>query len=42
MLQPGLDAAFDAALGIDKRAYSDGEPQRSADQFLARSTTSRS
>lgn len=37
MLKPGLDAAFEAALEIDKQAYGGGEPQSTADQFLARS-----
>ena len=37
MLKPGLDAAFAAALEIDKQAYGDGEPQSTADQFLSRS-----
>lgn len=39
MLKPGLDAAFAAALEIDKAAYGGGEPQNTANQFLGRTQT---
>lgn len=35
-LMPGLKEAFDAALEIDKQAYGDGEPQRTASEFVAK------
>lgn len=35
-LMPGLREAFDAALEIDKQAYGDGEPQRTATDFIAK------
>ena len=35
-LLPGLKDAFAAAVDIDKRAYGDGEPQRTATDFVAR------
>lgn len=38
MLKPGLEAAFAAALEIDREAYRTGEPQTTADQFLSRSS----
>lgn len=34
-LMPGLDDAFAAALAADKQAYGDGEPQRTAGDFVA-------
>lgn len=34
-LMPGLEEAFEAALEIDRQAYSDGEPQQSANTFIA-------
>lgn len=40
-LLPGLDAAFAAALEVDKQAYGAGEPQKTAGRFLARSTERR-
>lgn len=39
MLWPGLAAAFDAALDIDRAVYDEGEPQQTADRFLARGAT---
>lgn len=35
-LLPGLKEAFAAALDIDKQAYGDGEPQRTATEFVAK------
>lgn len=35
-LMPGLLEAFDAALAIDQEVYEDGEPQRTADDFVAK------
>ncbi|WP_026818998.1 enoyl-CoA hydratase/isomerase family protein [Arthrobacter castelli] len=35
-LLPGLKEAFAAAVEIDKQAYGDGEPQRSANDFVAK------
>lgn len=34
-LMPGLEEAFQAALEIDQHAYGDGEPQQSANDFIA-------
>lgn len=35
-LMPGLEEAFAAALDADKQAYGDGEPQRTADDFVSK------
>lgn len=35
-LMPGLEDAFAAALDADKQAYGDGEPQRTADDFVSK------
>ncbi len=35
-LMPGLAEAFDAALRIDQEVYEDGEPQRTAGDFVAK------
>lgn len=35
-LMPGLEDAFAAALHADKQAYGDGEPQRTADDFISK------
>ncbi|WP_309082287.1 enoyl-CoA hydratase/isomerase family protein [Zhihengliuella sp.] len=35
-LMPGLEEAFAAALEIDQEAYGDGEPQRTAGDFVSR------
>jgi len=35
-LMPGLEEAFDAALAIDQQAYGDGEPQRTAGDFVSK------